>query len=379
VRYDLWADNVSTGQTQAIRNTAIVGTSWTSPTDIPIGTYRIWIRGVDAAGVPAGWSPLTELQIAAAPVPVAAPAATFDRTPTLQWQPVAGAVRYELQLRNRVTDVDAAFVTNLTTTSWTAPANLPAGSYQWWVMAVGASECRTNWSTGTDLTIGGTTRLLSPQGTGVSSTPTFSWQAVGDTARYELWVNRLDVAQNRVIFVTNLTQTSYEAPAPLVSGGQYRVWVRAVSITGEFGAWTAAVNFTVAATTVTPESSGNDDELIAHVLPELMEEWTSVSLRHRSVIADRDARDATPPVESTTTRTGATVHPAHRSEELLKPVAPATGGFRRSASLLAAALLSPWSKKKYSNVMENTDAQAVDVMIQTVVDELLHQSDAQDE
>jgi hypothetical protein len=274
--------------------------------------------------------------------------------------------------------VDAAFVTNLTTTSWTAPANLPAGGYQWWVMAVGASEFRTNWSTGTDLTIGGTTRLLTPQGTGISTTPTFSWQAVGDAARYELWVNRLDVAQNKAIFVTNLTQTSYTAPAPLVSGGQYRVWVRAVSITGEFGAWTAAVNFTVAATPASPESSGNHDELMAHVLPELMEEWTTVSLRPRSVIADRDAQDATPPVESTTAWAAATLHPAHRPEELLKPVAPATNGFRRSASLLAAALLSPWSKKNNSNLAENTDTQAVDDMIQSVVDELLHQSDAQE-
>ena len=50
-RYDVWVDNLSTHQSQVVRNASVTGTSWSPTTDLPMGRYRIWVRGLDAHGV----------------------------------------------------------------------------------------------------------------------------------------------------------------------------------------------------------------------------------------------------------------------------------------------------------------------------------------
>ncbi|MFN8708661.1 MAG: fibronectin type III domain-containing protein, partial [Planctomyces sp.] len=113
----------------------------------------------------------------------------------------------------------------------------------------------------------------------VSALPTFNWQPVTGAVRYELWVNRIDVSLSKVIFDTNLTGTSFTSLSSLTAGGQYRAWVRAVSATGEFGAWSTGLNFTVASVVV-PDSSKDGDSaaeeyLFASLLTDLLDEIES--------------------------------------------------------------------------------------------------------
>ncbi|MBL8810725.1 MAG: hypothetical protein JNM43_11155, partial [Planctomycetaceae bacterium] len=49
-----------------------------------------------------------------------------------------------------------------------------------------------------------------------------------------------------VVRNSGLTTNSFTLTTPLVVGGTYRAWIRAISVTGEVSIWSNAVTFTVA-------------------------------------------------------------------------------------------------------------------------------------
>ena len=246
VRYDLWIDNLTTGQRQYVRDVSITSTSWTADVDMPLSAYRVWVRAFNASGGVALCSGGVDFQVAVYPTLLTPTAATFDRTPTFQWTSVSGAQSYELLMRNIQTGATVAQVSGLTSPTWTAPTDLPDGNYRWWTAAIGANGFRGDWSYSSDVNVGGRAQLLSPTTTTSATNTLFTWTSVGMAATYELWVDRVDVSQNKVIHQTGLTSTSFTSSTNLVSGGTYRAWVRAVSTTGEVGLWSAMVTFTVA-------------------------------------------------------------------------------------------------------------------------------------
>ncbi len=48
VRYEVWADNLTSGEKKILHATGISGTSYTLPSDLGFGAYRFWVRGIDA-------------------------------------------------------------------------------------------------------------------------------------------------------------------------------------------------------------------------------------------------------------------------------------------------------------------------------------------
>jgi hypothetical protein len=158
---------------------------------------------------------------------------------------VTGAVTYSFQLRNLTTGVTVQDITNLPTPTWTAPTDLPTGNYRWWSLATGANLLAGNWSAPTDFNVGGSVRFTTPSAT-YNTTPVFNWLAVGGAARYEIQINRVDIAQFNVVRQSNLTGTSFIVTTPLVAGGSYRIWIRAISTTGEVGQWSNTLEFSVA-------------------------------------------------------------------------------------------------------------------------------------
>ena len=289
VRYDVWVGNLTTGQNQLLRDMNVLTPQWTPPVDLPISAYRFWVRAIDASGGFAAWSVASNFRVVTAPTPIGPLASTFDRTPTFEWSPVIGGVTYRFQLRNLTTGASVSDVPNLKSTSWTASAVLPDGKYRWWAMATGVKGFAASWSVGIDFQVGAIAQLIAPFGA-VSTTPTLNWVAVGGAIRYELQVNRLDVPQGRVILELNLTGTSYTVTNPLVRGGAYRAWIRAVSATGEYSRWSQALDFRVLA--AAPLDAAEDDQAIAGLDP-LLKSPMSSRTQCVCLTSDSDSAPAT--------------------------------------------------------------------------------------
>lgn len=126
----------------------ISGTSYTPLADLPNGPVRWWIRSSDAQAN-RGWS-LVGLTNVDRRTTVTGPASpTTDTTPTITWQQVEGAGRYILFVQNADTTTLAFRDDNVTETSYTPAAALPAGNYRVWVKAIDAATNAFNsglWS-----------------------------------------------------------------------------------------------------------------------------------------------------------------------------------------------------------------------------------------
>ena len=77
------------------------------------------------------------------------------------------------------------------------------------------------------------------------TTPTFTWAAVADSVRYELWVDDPAIGTAAIIHQQSLTTNSY-TPLTALAKGTYRIWVRAFNVSGNAGNWSNEVDFTIA-------------------------------------------------------------------------------------------------------------------------------------
>jgi glucose/arabinose dehydrogenase len=250
VKYDLWIDNRSTGQSQFVRETELTTTSWTSPVDLPMGRYRFWVRGIDAEGVARNWSVFQDFIIVPSPVLVLPLDSTFNRTPVFQWTPVLGATQYEIRVRKGAATV---LQSTVTTNSFTAPSALSDGTYFWRVNAIlptgpnGVAGVSSQFTAEARVNVGGQPALFGPTGT-TSGLPVFLWSNVQGAVSYELRVGTTteNVNQASLILAAGLTSNTYTPSSPL-SPGTYRYWVRAVSTSNENSIWSVTGTFTVVA------------------------------------------------------------------------------------------------------------------------------------
>lgn len=240
--YDLWIDNLSTGQKQVVREQNLTGTSWTSSTDLPFGKYQVYIRAVDATEIAALWTRGPAFNIAVAPTPIDPASSTINQQPQFTWTAVPGAPGYDIVVRNSQTKKITNVVRNISGTSWTPSAELSIGTYQWSIAAFGAANLRGNWSEQTQFSVGGVTQIRSVAG-GTPTRPVISWSPVTDAARYWLWIDRVGV-QTGYITQSTITSPNYQPTTPLPVG-TYRAWVRAISATSEFAPWSIVFEFTI--------------------------------------------------------------------------------------------------------------------------------------
>ena len=246
-RYHLWVNNLTTGKAQVINLTNLLTTSYKSDVNLGTGTYRAFVKAFNSKNEGGSWSVAKDFTVLAPPV-ISLPGAgsSFDRTPTFTWSSVLGAKYYDLYVSDAATKAVVLRNQAITGTSITATRDFANGNYEMWVRTVGNTFV-SPWSAVRRFSIGAPPVVTSPVANGkVSSRPTFSWTAVGDAERYELWVAPAASPQQSVIRLTNLTTTSF-TPASSIPAGIYRVWVKAVSVMGESTAWSAGVTFTVAA------------------------------------------------------------------------------------------------------------------------------------
>lgn len=109
-----------------------------------MGSYRAWVRGIDAAPIPAAWS--NAIDFFALPALLTPAAMTTQTAPTFSWTSVGGAASYNLCLtRTDVITRGIVDVSGITGTSYTTDA-LPIGSYRARVRAVSATGETSAWN-----------------------------------------------------------------------------------------------------------------------------------------------------------------------------------------------------------------------------------------
>ncbi len=294
-RYELWVNNLTTGQARVITRTDLVTTFYRATEVLGSGTYIAFVRAFNASGESGQWSVARRFTVLAAPAIITpSTGGTFDRTPTFSWNAITGASNYDLWVSSRTTNTVVLRNRFVTATNLTAATDFPNGEYTVWVRAQSGSQFSV-WSAPRLFSVGTPPEITSPTANGTTGNkPTFVWSSVTGTERYELWVTNA-TTNVRVLYLTNLTTTNYTATTALAAG-TYRVWVRAVSTMGETTAWSTDVRFTVA--TVSQPSSETPDagsQLFATAITSQLEQSLtepvkrSVSVAHSTAATDTES------------------------------------------------------------------------------------------
>lgn len=184
----------------------------------------------------------------------AASAPGVSTLPTLTWGTSSNANSYSL-----VVATNSAFTnpivnqTGITTTSYTIGSALANNTQYYWKVTAVNTDGTTNAS---NAGIAFTTAAVTPApsaftqtappsgGTGVSITPSFSWQTATNATSYTLLVSTSSTYANPVINVSNISTTTYAPGTVLSSSTQYYWKVTATNASGSTVATNAGINFT---------------------------------------------------------------------------------------------------------------------------------------
>jgi len=273
VRYELWANNVTTGQLQIIRRSDITDTKFTPLANLTQGLYRCWVRAINSANEVGEWSNVYTFTIdeATPQVPVITgpainPAGSVDNAnPTFTWRMGTDAPFYQFLLFevNPRTSQLSIYINQfgLTQKSFTIPFDkrLKEQSYVARVRAYNLSGDYSSWSSDyrvrIDVPDPVTPTLLGPGGTLNDNTPLFRWTHDKSSFRYEILIRDLERNENIVVQVSSYgvnpdgTQAFYTLPDNMaLRNSTYRWWARAFNSMGASGAWSNAGTFVIRVT-----------------------------------------------------------------------------------------------------------------------------------
>jgi len=113
--------------------------------------------------------------------------------------------------------------------------------------------------------VGGRTSVTAPVGTILSRRPTFAWQGVDGAASYTLFVTRTSSPTGTVLNVPGITALNY-TPEFDLTNGNFRVWVRAVTATGDVGPWSNPVDFSITQLTSLSTDPGLPEDPLQQLL-----------------------------------------------------------------------------------------------------------------
>lgn len=254
--YDLWVNDLTTGESGIIRNRQVATNSFPTPVPLALGHTFIWtVRGINEFGLAGAWARHVVFSVdsrLSAPV-MQGPSGSMHTTtlPTFTWQSVFGADHYDLWVNNLTTGESGVIREKfILGTTYQSMFSLPnENSYIWTVRAVDRFGTPGRWADHRIFTLeAGPSApvLLGPVGT-VTATrqPTFSWASVSNADHYDLWVDDLTANQVSVIRRSELTSSVYTSAMPFENGHTYVWTVRAISADGIVGKWSAHQTFEV--------------------------------------------------------------------------------------------------------------------------------------
>ena len=251
-----------------IKYSTVTGTSYTNTSYIENGnTYYYKVRALDASGTAGAWSSIVSVTYRAAstgtlPAPTVTGGNDSQGRPTLKWNAVTGAAKYEVY-RARSQSGDYIKYSTVTGTSYTNTSYIEDGNtYYYKVRALDANGTAGAWSSIVSVTYKQT--LPAPTVTGgndAQGRPTLKWKAVTGAAKYEVY--RARSKSGDYIKYSTVTGTSYTNISYIENGNTYYYKVRALKSDGTAGAWSSIVSVTYrAASTGTlsaPAVTGGND------------------------------------------------------------------------------------------------------------------------
>jgi hypothetical protein len=239
--YDVWIDDLTTGQSAVMRNREVTGTSWTAQGLMPGHDYRWWVGAVSNTGA-VSWSNSTTFDVSALTAPTLN-APHWTPIPTFSWTAVNMTSEYEIWLNDLTTGGNMVVDQMVTANSWAL--NLPVThDYRLWVRAWDGGTV-SPWSQSIDLFTAPT--LVGPSGSS-ALLPTFTWNGAAGAAHYDIWVDDLTTGQSAVIRNQDIVGTSWTPTTHLTAGDKYRWWVRAVTSANMDSAWSSPLDFSAMAT-----------------------------------------------------------------------------------------------------------------------------------
>ena len=178
--------------------------------------------------------------------------------PTLKWNAVSGAAKYEVY-RARSRSGDYIKYSTVTGTSYTNTSYIENGTtYYYKVRALDANGTAGAWSSIVSVTYKQT--LPAPTVTGGNDSqgrPTLKWKAVSGAAKYEVY--RARSKDGDYIKYSTVTGTSYTNTSYIENGNTYYYKVRALKSDGTAGAWSSVVSVTYKQTLSAPTVTGGND------------------------------------------------------------------------------------------------------------------------
>ena len=246
-KYEVYRARSRSGE--YIKYSTVTGTSYTNTYYIEDGnTYYYKVRALDASGTAGAWSSIVAVTYRAASTgTLSAPTVTGGNDsqgrPTLKWNAVTGAAKYEVY-RARSKDGDYIKYSTVTGTSYTNTSYIENGNtYYYKVRALKSDGTAGAWSSIVSVTYKQT--LSAPTVTGGNDSqgrPTLKWNAVTGAAKYEVY--RARSMDGDYIKYSTVTGTSYTNISYIEDGNTYYYKVRALKSDGTAGAWSSIVSVT---------------------------------------------------------------------------------------------------------------------------------------
>ena len=286
------------------------GTSYTNTGYIENGnTYYYKVRALDANGRAGAWSSIVSVTYKQTlPAPTVTGGNDAQGRPTLKWNAVSGAAKYEVY-RARSKDGDYIKYSTVTGTSYTNTSYIEDGNtYYYKVRALKSDGTAGAWSSIVSVTYraASTGTLSAPSVTGGKDSqgrPTLKWNAVTGAAKYEVY--RARSKDGDYIKYSTVTGTSYTNTSYIEDGNTYYYKVRALKSDGTAGAWSSIVSVTYrAASTGTlsaPSVTGGKDSQGRPTL-----KWNAVTGAAKYEVYRARSKDGTYTKYSTTTGTAYT-------------------------------------------------------------------------
>lgn len=244
-RYQIYLQNLNTGQYVDTTST-ITGTSYTSAALNTNHAYRWRLRAYNSAG----WSGLStwkNFDYVSGPPPtpsqIGPQGSQNTNPPTFTWTS-SNTNRYQIYIQNITLNQYVDTTSTIPGTSYTPAALNNNYSYRWRVRAYNSA----GWSNvGAWMNFDfftsppATPTPVAPTGS-TSSPPTYTWNAVSQATRYQIYVQQTFGSNNIVESPSLLTGTSYQGTS--LASGTYRWRIRAYNPAG-WSSTSSWVNFSV--------------------------------------------------------------------------------------------------------------------------------------